>query len=453
MDWEAAHKFECKCLKRFTRITRIEYFEDNVERFPAEDVRLWIRTYSRLKTLKQLDGWQTSWDADEMEDSAKRCFWDLKPHTDDFKTTDRFVKEYETMLNHLQLMLDEKTFASVKDGVFESIQNRLKINSMDVFDRVYTTCGRAIDFQLASYNHECFSPFNLRLGDKTRGQIPKIEVSVLCRFSEAFIPKISYINCFKPSAVRKKELKANYFFDCKCQWCEGFAANQIDAALISLKCQGCAQGPVPIDPGSFEPSAICKICDSGKAKITEHQLKFAKSHMIDEKTGEFIDPSEKTFALRFDKAGQEFTIPVEFAYVEKYFSDMNCYKASAMATLVQLLEEFTPDVINYVNEELQGWDTYFPYSLNLAEKFNLLHEMQYEQGLYGDAMESLSKALHICKQFRGQSEAVEYLGSQFKMCEEAWEWRKKNALESGALQAFGDNPEEVMSVDDGSGDA
>ncbi|ETN77588.1 hypothetical protein NECAME_10937 [Necator americanus] len=160
---------------------------------------------------------------------------------------ERFEKVYEKMeIFRKEEMIDKESFFD--------IFCKATINSHSIHTNAGTEIGMALDLGISKYNHSCrptctmvFDGFRVCL----RPLVPGVDASDT---TKAFI---SYIDVGRSKYVRRKDLKARWYFDCECTRC----VDPTDDMLTAIKCStpGC---PEPlITSETAEPCYIaCPKC-------------------------------------------------------------------------------------------------------------------------------------------------------------------------------------------------
>jgi hypothetical protein len=95
----------------------------------------------------------------------------------------------------------------------------ISINSFSIYDDDYTVLGNGVFPPAHRINHSCYPHVLQCFICGVRGQAPRLQLRVGRPISKGVEICVSYIDTNQSLADRQQELKANYFFDCRCIKC------------------------------------------------------------------------------------------------------------------------------------------------------------------------------------------------------------------------------------------
>nr|CDJ97871.1 Zinc finger domain containing protein [Haemonchus contortus] len=181
----------------------------------------------------------------------ERKFWSLVDHKDDIREDPIKMQHFEKLYKKMEIFRKDEM---IDKEAFFDVFCKTSINSHSIHTNAGTEVGMALDLGISKYNHSCrptctmvFDGYRVCL----RPLVPGVDASDV---SQAFI---SYIDVGRSKYVRRKDLKARWYFDCECSRC----VDPADDMLTAIKCStpGC---PEPlITSETAEPCYIaCPKC-------------------------------------------------------------------------------------------------------------------------------------------------------------------------------------------------
>ncbi|KAK6730679.1 hypothetical protein RB195_007261 [Necator americanus] len=181
----------------------------------------------------------------------ERKFSSLVDHKEEIKADKIRMERFEKVYEKMKIFRKEEMIE--KESFFD-IFCKATINSHSIHTNAGTEIGMALDLGISKYNHSCrptctmvFDGFRVCL----RPLVPGVDASDT---TKAFI---SYIDVGRSKYVRRKDLKARWYFDCECTRC----VDPTDDMLTAIKCStpGCSEPLITSE--TAEPCYIaCPKC-------------------------------------------------------------------------------------------------------------------------------------------------------------------------------------------------
>ncbi|WKX91606.1 hypothetical protein Q1695_009993 [Nippostrongylus brasiliensis] len=230
LAWKV-HRPECRRLKAV------------FPNLPLTEVLFLSKIVDRVVFLAE-NGDQFGWE-------RERKFSTLVDHKEEIREDKIKMAHFEKIHGKMETFRKEEMID--KDAFFD-IFCKASINSHSIHTNAGTEVGMALDLGVSKYNHSCrptcsmvFDGYRVCL----RPLVPGVDASDV---TQAFI---SYVDVGRSKYVRRKDLKARWYFDCECTRC----ADPADDMLTAIKCStpGC---PEPlITSETAEPCYIaCPKC-------------------------------------------------------------------------------------------------------------------------------------------------------------------------------------------------
>ncbi|VDL72017.1 unnamed protein product [Nippostrongylus brasiliensis] len=290
LAWKV-HRPECRRLKAV------------FPNLPLTEVLFLSKIVDRVVFLAE-NGDQFGWE-------RERKFSTLVDHKEEIREDKIKMAHFEKIHGKMETFRKEEMID--KDAFFD-IFCKASINSHSIHTNAGTEVGMALDLGVSKYNHSCrptcsmvFDGYRVCL----RPLVPGVDASDV---TQAFI---SYVDVGRSKYVRRKDLKARWYFDCECTRC----ADPADDMLTAIKCStpGC---PEPlITSETAEPCYIA--CPKCRGMTDDSTVKEAQELM-------------KSLPASFDP-----TCPVEAGLLELLRSVKNTVATVRQARLAQSVEHQT----------------------------------------------------------------------------------------------------------------
>ncbi|VDM60827.1 unnamed protein product [Angiostrongylus costaricensis] len=230
LAWKT-HRPECRRLKAV------------FPNLPLTEVLFLSKIIDRIVYLT-LNGDQYGWERD-------RKFSSLMDHKDDIRADSAKMEHFKKIHKKMEIFRKEEM---IEKEEFFDIFCKASINSHSIHTNAGTEIGMALDLGISKYNHSCrptctmvFDGFRACL----RPLVPGVDATDV---TKAFI---AYVDVGRSKYVRRKDLKAKWYFDCQCCRC----TDPADDALTAIRCStaGCEEPLITTE--TAESSCIkCARC-------------------------------------------------------------------------------------------------------------------------------------------------------------------------------------------------
>uniref|UniRef100_T1J9Y5 MYND-type domain-containing protein n=1 Tax=Strigamia maritima TaxID=126957 RepID=T1J9Y5_STRMM len=234
------HKQECLNLKR-RRPAR-----------PTDFVRLIARIIYKLKTLTLPDKY-------EEIGNIKRGFEDLMSHVELIKNDPLRLNQYHVISKLIADFVTPDVLPSNQE-LFE-IFGKITINSYSICDIEMVNIGVGLYLGASMFDHSCRPTATIVFEGPTLFLKAVVGISQLST-TKVFI---SYLDLLASTYERKRDLKAQYYFDCMCATCKDEEKDLITSSILCPN-TNCSQ-PTVMKKDSF----LCIECGEVKLEKTKQQ--------------------------------------------------------------------------------------------------------------------------------------------------------------------------------------
>ncbi|KJH51841.1 MYND finger [Dictyocaulus viviparus] len=225
LSWKT-HKSECRRLKAV------------FPNLPLTEVLFLSKIIDRVIFLS-VNGDRFGWE-------RERKFSSLMDHKNEIRADSDKMIHFEKIYKKMEAFRKEEMIE--KDEFFD-IFCKASINSYSIHTNIGTEIGIALDLGVSKYNHSC-RPTCAMVFDGFR-YFKYVDASDI---TKAFI---SYIDVGRSKYVRRRDLKARWYFDCECSRC----TDPADDMLTAIRCttSGCEE-PLIISEVDESSDIECPRC-------------------------------------------------------------------------------------------------------------------------------------------------------------------------------------------------
>ncbi|CAJ0962922.1 unnamed protein product, partial [Mesorhabditis belari] len=309
------HRNECKRLQKV------------FPNLPLTEVLFQSKIIDRVLFLKD-NGDKYGWE-------RERQFQSLMDHKDEIRQDSFKMDYFEKILNKMTTfrgdeMPDRETFFDI----FCKVQ----INSHSIHTNAGNEAGMALDLGVSKFNHSCrptcsmvFDGFRVVL----RPLVPGVDTA---DFDKAFI---SYIDVGRSKYVRRKELKARWFFDCECSRC----TDSGDDILTAIRCSNpCCEQALVVTETSDPCYIACPKCGS----------------MTDDDTVKNAQQLMLSLPAQFDPECPADKLREMLSSAESILHPMNVYIARLRTALYHITGSLEENISNIHKQVYENYKLCFP---------------------------------------------------------------------------------------------
>ncbi len=211
-----------------------------------------------------------------LPDGSKRRFDDLMTHTKAIVNDSCRIRAFDAFFGVLQECFRDFGDVPPKQEVLD-IYGRIIINSFNIMNTDFQSVGVGLYLEASALDHSC-RPNVAPVFDGKRIVVRCIKEEGLRAFSDA---KISYCCILHPRERRRKDLREQYYFECRCEECEDEDSPLEAKKEGCLRCRSCSRG-VPMNRSAIrEAEVTCESCRSVVPADQVHQYWTTRDAVVD----------------------------------------------------------------------------------------------------------------------------------------------------------------------------
>ncbi len=190
-----------------------------------------------------------------LPDGSKRRFDDLISHTKDIVNDSCRIRAFDAFFGVLRDCFRDLGDVPPKPEVLD-IYGRVMVNSFNIMNPEFQSVGIGLYLEASALDHSCRPNATVAFQGK--------RIAVRCilegvdRFSDV---RISYCNTLNLRERRRKDLREQYYFECRCEECEDKDSATEAKKAACLKCPSCSRG-VPVSEADREVTVRCEHCQA-----------------------------------------------------------------------------------------------------------------------------------------------------------------------------------------------